>query len=87
MGERKFGIVKCGDFCGDLSFILAHLPTSQTNLPQLLNRLNLRGLQGFCLSFNKLAFLLEMVSQHGADWGSCWFQGALMSSSPAYSAV
>jgi len=45
--ERRLRIVNCGDFCGDLSYILANLATSQINLPQLLNRLNLRGLQSF----------------------------------------
>lgn len=65
--DRRLRIVNCGDFCWDLSYILAHLATSQINLPQLPKWLNLRGLQGFCLPFNKLAFLLEMVSQ-------CWDQ-------------
>jgi hypothetical protein len=55
-------IVNCGDFCGDFLYILAHLATSQINLPQLLKRLNLRGLQSFCLPFNKLAKSVKMVS-------------------------
>jgi hypothetical protein len=50
-----------GTFVGT-SYISAHLATSQINSAQLANRLNLRGLQSFCLPFNKLAKLFEMVS-------------------------
>jgi hypothetical protein len=59
---RRMRIDDCGDFCGDLSYILAHLATSQINLQQLLNCLNLRGLQSFCLPFNNLAKSVKMVS-------------------------
>jgi hypothetical protein len=53
--ERRLRIVNCGDFCGDLSYILAHLATSQINSPQLPNRLNLRGLQGFLPSIQQVS--------------------------------
>ncbi len=52
--ERRLRIVNCGDFCGDLSYILAHLATSQISLPQLLNWLNLRGLQSFLPSVQQV---------------------------------
>src|SRR5271157_5368716 len=60
--DRRLRIVNCGDFCGDLLYNLAHLATSQFTLPQLLNCLNLRGLQSFCLPFNNLAKSVKMVS-------------------------
>jgi hypothetical protein len=53
--ERGLKIVNCGDFCGDLSYILANLATSQITLPQLVNRLNLRGLQGFLPSVQQVS--------------------------------
>src|SRR5437879_12932514 len=53
--ERRLRIVNCGDFCGDLSYILANLATSQITLPQLVNRLNLRGLQGFLPSVQQVS--------------------------------
>jgi hypothetical protein len=59
--DRRLRIVNCGDFCGDLSYILAHLATSQINLRQVLKRLNLRGSQSFYLPFNKLAKSVKMV--------------------------
>ena len=37
----------CGDFCGDLQYISRNVVTSQISLPQLPNRLNPEGLQGF----------------------------------------
>ncbi len=51
----------CGDFCGDLSYILAHLATSQINLPQILDWLNLRGLQGFLPSVQQVCFFAGNV--------------------------
>ena len=60
--ERRLKIVNCGDFCGDLTYILANLATPRINLPQLLNWLNLEGCSVFCLPFNKLALSPEMVS-------------------------
>jgi hypothetical protein len=56
--ERKLRIVNCGDFCGDLSYILGHLATPQINLPHLLNCLNLRGLQGFLPSVQHVSFFV-----------------------------
>jgi len=53
--KRPLRIVHCGDFCGDLSYILANLATSQITLPQLVNRLNLRGLQGFLPSVQQVS--------------------------------
>jgi hypothetical protein len=53
--EQRLRIVNCGDFCGDLSNILAHLATSQISSPQLPNRLNLRGLQGFLPSVQQVS--------------------------------
>jgi hypothetical protein len=45
-----FGAVHCGDLCGNLSDILAHLLTSRINLLQIGNWLNQKGLQGFLRS-------------------------------------
>ncbi len=44
---------------GDLSYILAHLATSQINFPQLANRLNLGGLQGFLPSVQQISFFVR----------------------------
>ncbi len=48
-----------GIFVGDLSYILAHLATSQINFPQLANRLNLGGLQGFLPSVQQISFFVR----------------------------
>jgi hypothetical protein len=58
-GSRSLRIVNCGDFCADLSYISVNLGTSQINLPQLLNWLNLRGLQGFLPSVQQVRFFVR----------------------------
>ena len=63
--ERRYRIFNCGD----LSYILANLGAIQINLLQLLNRLNLRGLQGFPPSIQQVTFSFEMVSGTRAR---CW---------------
>ena len=63
--ERRYRIFNCGD----LSYILAKLGAIQITLLQLLNRLNLRGLQGFPPSIQQVTFSFEMVSGTRAR---CW---------------